>query len=121
MADLQDAIVLLRELDQFGGLRGVVGHRFLDEDMFAALQKQLGQLEVRDGGGDDADGVGVVGNFRDRTQRVGVMFGRDVAGDLVIGVVDADEVHQTGGGHLGVDAHMLLAERAGAENGDFHL
>ena len=40
VADLQDAILLLRELHQFRGLRGVVGHRFLDEDVFA-LREQL--------------------------------------------------------------------------------
>ena len=41
VADLQDAILLLRELDQFGGLRGVVGHRFLDQDVFALLRAAI--------------------------------------------------------------------------------
>src|ERR1017187_5172912 len=39
VADLQDAIFLLRNLNQFGGLLRTVGHGFLDEDVFT-LQQQ---------------------------------------------------------------------------------
>ena len=35
------------------------------------------------------------------------------------GVVDADELDLPRGGQLGVNAHMLLAQRAGAEDGHF--
>ena len=35
------------------------------------------------------------------------------------GVVNAGEFHQAGGVEFGIDAGVMLAERAGAENGDF--
>jgi len=39
VADLQDAFVFPRQRDEFFGSRDVVGDRFLDKHVFAALQK----------------------------------------------------------------------------------
>jgi len=39
VADLQDAIFPLRELHEFGGLGGVVGHRFFDEDVLPCCNR----------------------------------------------------------------------------------
>ena len=39
VADLEHAAVLPGQLDQFPRLRGVVGHRLLDEHMLALLQE----------------------------------------------------------------------------------
>ena len=58
VADLQDAIFLLRELDEFGGLRGVVGHRFFDEHVFALREQLFGEFKMRGGGRDDVERVG---------------------------------------------------------------
>ena len=39
MTHLQHAIFPLGQFHEFGSLRGVIGHRFLDENMLALLQK----------------------------------------------------------------------------------
>ena len=44
---------------EFGGLRGVVGHRFFDEDVFALREQLFGEFEMRGGGRDDVQRVGV--------------------------------------------------------------
>ena len=43
VTDLQDALALLRQFHQFGGLRGVVGHRLLHQHVLALLQQRFGQ------------------------------------------------------------------------------
>ena len=53
VADLQNAMMLLRQLDEFCGLGGVVGHRLLDEQMFALLEQGLRELKMGGGGRDD--------------------------------------------------------------------
>ncbi len=57
VADLQHAAVLLRELDQFGRLGSVIGHRLLDQHVPPLLEQRLGQVEVRRGGRNDVHGV----------------------------------------------------------------
>ena len=47
MPHLQDAISLLGELDQFGGLGRVIGHWLFHQDVPALLEQRFGQLEVR--------------------------------------------------------------------------
>ena len=42
-------------------------------------------------------------------------------GGVGIRVENAGELHQTGAGEFSVNADVVLAERAGAENGDFDL
>ena len=121
MADLQDAIFLLGELHEFGGLRGVVGHRFFNEHVFALREQRFGQFEMRDGRGDDVERVGVGGGFGDRIENARVVFGGDFAGGVGVRVKNAGEFHQTGGGEFGVNADVFLAERTGAEDGDFDL
>ena len=121
MADLQDAILLLRELDQFGGLRGVVGHRFFDQHVFALREQRFGQLEMRDGGRDDVQRVAGGGGFGDGIENARVVFGGDFAGGLGVGVINAGEFDLSGGGQFGVDADVFFAERAGAEDGHFDL
>ena len=57
VADLQHAVVLPGQAHEVGGLPGVVGHRFLDEQVFALLEQRLGQVVMRDRGRDDTQGV----------------------------------------------------------------
>jgi hypothetical protein len=47
--------------------------------------------------------------------------GRDFAGGFGARVEYAGEFNQTGGGEFGVNADVVLAERPGAEDGDFDL
>jgi hypothetical protein len=119
VADLQDAILLLRDLNQFGGLRGIVGHRFFDEDVFALREQLFRNFKMRGGGRDDVERVAGGGGLGDGIKNVRVVPGGDFAAGVGIRVEHAGEFHQTGGGELGVNADVVLAERAGAKNGDF--
>ena len=63
VADLQDEIFFLREFAQLGGLRGIVRHRFLDEDVFALREQLFGDVEVRGGRRDDVERITDGGGF----------------------------------------------------------
>ena len=118
---LQDAILLLRDLNQFGGLGGIVGHRFLDEDVFAQQEQLFRDLKMRGGGRDDVERVAGGGGFGDGIKNARVVPGGDFSGGVGIRVENAGEFDKTCGGEFGVNADMVLAERTGAEDGDFDL
>jgi hypothetical protein len=92
VADLQDAILLLREFAQLGGLLGAVGHRFFDEDVFALLQQQFGEFKMRGGGRDDVQRVGGGSGFGDGVENAHIVFGGDFAGGFGRRIVNAGEV-----------------------------
>jgi hypothetical protein len=119
VADLQDAVFLLRNLNQLGGLRGIVGHRLFDQDVPALLEQLFRDLKMSRGGRDNVERVAGSGGFGDGIENVRVVPGRDFAGSIRIRVENAGEFHQTGGGEFGVNADVILTERAGAKNGDF--
>jgi hypothetical protein len=48
-----------------------------------------------------------------------LVFLGDFAGGFGVRVVNAGEFNLSGGGEFGVNARVMLAERAGAEDGDF--
>ena len=121
MADLEDAIIFLRDLNQLGGLRGVVGHRFFDEDVLALRKQLFGDVEMRRGGRDDVQRVAGGSGFGDGIENFRAMFGGDFAGGVGIGVENSGEFDVSGGGEFGVDANVMLSERAGSQNGDFDL
>ena len=50
-------ILLLGQLDQLFGLRGVAGEGLLDKDVLAILQRRFGQLVVRPDRRDNGDGI----------------------------------------------------------------
>ena len=119
VADLQDEIFFLREFAQLGGLRGAVGHRFFDEDVFAGGEQLFGDVKMRGGGRDDVQRVAGGGGFGDGGENVQLVFRGDFAGGFGVRVVNAGEFHRAGGVEFGINAGVMLAERAGAENGDF--
>ena len=121
VADLQNAIVLPGQLDEFGGLGGVVGHRFFHQHMLALLQQRFGQIKMRGRGRDDVQGVAGGGGFGDGIKNARTVFGGDFARGVGVGVEDAGEFHLAAGGEFGVDADVVLSQRAGAEDGDFDL
>ena len=92
VADLQDAIFLLRQFAQFGGLLGTVGHRFFDEDMFALREQLFGDVEMGGGGRDDVQRVAGGGGFGDGGEDAQLVFLRDFAGGFGVRVVNAGEV-----------------------------
>ena len=71
------------------------------------------------GGGDDVEGVGTGGGFGGGVKDADVVPDGDFGRGVGVGVKHAGEFDLAGGGEFGVDANVLLAERAGAEHGDF--
>ncbi len=119
VADLQHAILLLRQLAQFGGLRGIVGHRLFDQHVFALREQGLGDFKMRGGGRDDVQRVAGGGGFGDGSEHAQLVFLRDFAGGFGVRVENAGEFHLSGGVEFGINAGVMLAERAGAQDGDF--
>jgi len=118
VADLEDEIFFLGEADEFGGLVGVVGHRFFDEDVLAGFEEFLRDVEMGGGGSDDAGGVAVGNRFVGAREGSGVMFVGDFFGGLGVDVENAGELDFAGGGEFGVEAGVFLAEGTCSENCD---
>jgi len=91
VADLQDATVLLRKLNQLGGLRGVVGHRFLDQQMFSLLKQSPGKLVMRRGRSDNAQGIAGRGRLSQGTESPHAMFVCDLSRRFRDHIVNASE------------------------------
>jgi len=79
VADLQDAIFLLGNLNQFGGLLGAVGHRLFDENVFALREQLFGDIKMRGGGRGDVQRVAGGGGLGDGSENVQMVFLRDFA------------------------------------------
>jgi hypothetical protein len=123
MSNRKYAVALSREGDEVVGFGEGGGEGFFDEDV------DVGEEELfRDGGvvdGGDADGGGVDGGWRGEELLDGGE-GRDVVGSGVglaargVGVDDGGELEEVGvsGLQLAVDAEVIAAEGAGADDGD---
>jgi len=74
---------------QLGGLLGTVGHRLFDEDVFALLQQQFGEIKMRGRGCDNVQRVGGRSGFRDGVENARIVFGGDFARSVGLGVEDA--------------------------------
>ena len=70
------------------------------------------------GGGDNVQRIGVGGGFGHRIKHPDIVFGGDFAGGFQVGVKEAGELHEAGGGEFGVQARVLLAERPNAQHRD---
>ena len=119
MADLQDAIFLLRELNELGGLDGIIGHRFFDENMFALREHGFCDFKMRRGGRDDVQRVAGGGGFGDGIKNARLIFLRNFAGGFGVRIKNSGELDKPGVVKFGIDAGMMLTERTGAEDGDF--
>src|SRR5690606_17477630 len=77
-----------------------------------------GDLMVRMGGGDDAEGVGSLGGFGDRTEGTGGIFVGDLFRHGRIKIINAGERDRAGrgGGELRVDARVFLPEGPGSNH-----
>jgi hypothetical protein len=118
VADLEDAAVLVRKLDQLGGLRGVVGHRLLDQNVLASKDQLFGEIEVSGGRRNDAEGIGGFGGFGNGREDAGARFLSDAAGSVGSDIVHSGKLNFAVVGEFSVDARVFLAERSGAEDGD---
>ena len=110
MADLEHAVLLLGQLDQVGGLGGVVGHRLLDQHVAALLQECLGQLEVGCRRRNDAHGIAGGGGLGQRPESANAVLLRETLGRISRSIIDANELELPRGSQLRVNPDMLLAE-----------
>ena len=74
---------------------------------------------MRGGGRDDVQRVAGGGGLGDGSEDAQLVFLGDFAGGFGVRVVNAGEFHLAGGVEFGINAGVMLAERAGAEDGDF--
>lgn len=99
-------------------MRGGIGHGFLDQEMFAGFEQRLGDFEMGDGGGDDAEKIGGGGGGLDGIERADFVFGGDALGGGGRGIENAGEFELAVrlGSEIGKDAGVLLAEGAGTDD-----
>ena len=116
--NLQYQLALVREPHQLGRLLGALGHRLLHEHVPAGFEQRLGDVEMRRGGRDDAQGIARGGRFRHGCEGPGAVCGGVLAGGLGVCIKDAGEVDRAGAGEFGVEPGVFLAQRASADDGD---
>jgi hypothetical protein len=122
VADLQDAIFLLRDLNQVRRPARFVGHRFFDEDVFALLQQRFGDFKMRDGRRDDVERVGISAASAMELKTCSLCFAAILrAESACASKMPANSTVAGGFLEFGIDARVMLSERAGAEDGDFDL
>ena len=109
--NLQNAFLLLREVDQFRGLLRLVRHRFFHQDMPALFDQLFGQFEMRDRGRDDAQRIGGRGGGGHGGKSRDMIFLRDSRGVDGGRIVNAGKLNLSGSGHLGVNAGMFFLQR----------
>jgi len=74
---------------------------------------------MRGGGRGDVQRIAGGGGFGDGREDVQLVFLRDFARRFRVRVVNAGEFNRPGSVEFGIDAGVMLTERAGAEDGDF--
>ena len=116
VADLEPGAALRRGGDEVARVLDAVGHGLLDEDGDAAPEERQRDGVMVERGDDDADGLRAVEQEVRRLGPFGLEFPGDGARRGGVAVHDAD---QLGIRQPGVDAGVLLAEMADAD--DAHL
>ena len=119
VADLKDAAVLLRELDQFCRLVCVVGHRFFDEHMLALLEQGFGEVEMRRRGRHNVQRVARVDGLGHGAESAHAVFCGDLPRRFSDHVVNAGKLDQRRIRQFRINARVFLAERTDTEHRDF--
>ena len=117
MPDLENALFLLGKLHDGGRLFCVFGHRLFDEHVASLGDEVPGDVEMRDGGRDDAERVRGGGGFIKGGKDADVVTIGHAPGGFGLDIIDSGEFECADFGQFGVDAGVFLAERSGAENG----
>jgi len=118
VADLENQAILLSKVDQFGGLKGSLGHRFFDEDMFAGGKERFADLEMSVGWGDYAESIRGLGGGLNGWESDGAALVGDFLRDRVVGIENAREKKcaSLGAGEFSVNARVLFPERPGSDH-----
>ena len=117
MADLQDAVPLTGQLNQFGRLSRIVSHRFFDQHVFAGQQECLGKLKMCFGGRDDAYGIAGRDKLVQGLKRIHPMALRNSSCDIASGVIDAGQIYFSRCSQLRINARVLFAQGSRATDG----
>jgi hypothetical protein len=118
VADLQNQIFFLREFAKFGGLRGIIGHRFFDKDVFAAREQSFCDFKMRGRRRDDVQRVGIFGGFSNGIKIFYVVLRGKFFCGFGVRVENSREFYVAGFFQFGINACVMLAERTGAEHGN---
>lgn len=103
---LEFAVIFLCDFDEFLGLGAVGGDGFFDEEVDAFFEEGFGHFVVGGGGGGDARGFDIVGEFLDVGEVGNLEFFPDFSSPFLAGIHDAD---QLGFGELGVDPCVVFS------------
>ena len=106
----------MSEFDQGRRFLRVVRHGFLNEDVFAQLQKLAGDIEVGRGRGDDADRVTDLGEFVNRREAIAPVFRCDGASRFGVGITDSPKLHRPSFAKVGVEPSMMPTQGADTDN-----
>lgn len=117
VTDLNQTAVALREFNQLSRLRHVIRHRLLDEQMFAASEQRFRNFKMRRGRRDDVECVTAIESFFDGTEGTRAKFFREGLGGLRSRIEYACECHRARRRHFGINARVMLTQRACAEHG----
>ncbi len=90
--DLENETARGRQFRQLSRMRGVIGDRFFDEQMFAAGQKLASNFKMRDRRGRDRGGVYLFGKFFQRRSCLNAKFSGPFFGDPAFGIVNRGEL-----------------------------
>ena len=118
VSNLQHAIFLLRELDEFARLGAAIRHRLFNEYVFALGEQWFGNFKMRCRGRGDVQRIGILRGLGNGTENLRAMFSPDPVRGIGVGVADPGELDLPGLFQFRIDARMVLAERADAQDGD---
>src|SRR5712692_1828531 len=115
---LQNAVALLRELDQPSSVIDFVGHRFLDQHVAAGLDQFARDGEMAGG---RCRNDGALDLASERVNRIETAKVEGIGNIRRRGVVEVDEADHLRVRDLGQHASMQAAEVAGADDADAGL
>ena len=70
---------------------------------------------------DNADGVARLSSFLNRVKRADIVLVRQLSRDVRCNVIETDEIRALCFMQFGINPHVLLAKRAGADDGHFNV
>jgi hypothetical protein len=110
VANLQHAVFLLRELDEFACLRAAIRHRFFNEYVFSLREQGFGDFKMGRGGSGDVQGVGILSGFGNGIENLRAMFASDFIRRIGICVIEPSKLDLAGLFQFRIDARVVLAQ-----------
>ena len=115
VADLQDELLGVGEIDQRLGLLGVVGDRLFDQDVLAQAEKERADFVMRAGRRGDGGGIDLLGQRLRGGEGLHAVALRDLLGHMAVEIVKADELDA---GQLRINARMFAPDMSDPDHTD---